>query len=53
MAPTLATVSTAAFQSPDVHQRTIADYAQMHGLTLEHVFVERGVSGSKPLAERR
>ena len=25
-------------------------YAQMHGLTVERVFVERGVLGSKPLA---
>jgi DNA invertase Pin-like site-specific DNA recombinase len=39
-------------ESLDVQQRTIAGYAQMHGLTVEHVFVERGVSGSKPLAER-
>jgi putative DNA-invertase from lambdoid prophage Rac len=39
-------------QSLEVQQRTIAGYAQMHGLVLEKVFVERGVSGSKPLAER-
>ena len=37
-------------QSLDVQQRTIAGYAQMHGLTVERVFVERGVLGSKPLA---
>jgi len=30
----------------------IAGYAQMQGLTVEEVFVERGVSGSKPLADR-
>ena len=39
-------------ESLDVQQRTIAGYAQMHGLAIEHVFVERGVSGSKPLADR-
>jgi putative DNA-invertase from lambdoid prophage Rac len=38
--------------SLDVQQRTIAGYAQMHGLTMDQVFVERGVSGSKPLADR-
>jgi DNA invertase Pin-like site-specific DNA recombinase len=39
-------------ESLDVQQRTIAGYAQMHRFTLDQVFVERGVSGSKPLAER-
>jgi DNA invertase Pin-like site-specific DNA recombinase len=39
-------------ESLDVQQRTIAGYAQMHALTLDQVFVERGVSGSKPLADR-
>jgi DNA invertase Pin-like site-specific DNA recombinase len=39
-------------ESLDVQQRTLAGYAQMHGMVLAHVFVERGVSGSKPLAER-
>jgi putative DNA-invertase from lambdoid prophage Rac len=39
-------------ESLDVQQRTIAGYALMHGLTVDHVFVERGVSGSKPLADR-
>jgi DNA invertase Pin-like site-specific DNA recombinase len=39
-------------ESLDVQERTIAGYAQMHGLTIDQVFVERGVSGSKPLAER-
>jgi hypothetical protein len=35
-----------------VQQRVIAGYAQMNGLTVDRVFVERGVSGSKPLANR-
>jgi DNA invertase Pin-like site-specific DNA recombinase len=39
-------------ESLDVQQRTIAGYAQMHGLAVDRVFVERGVSGSKPLADR-
>jgi putative DNA-invertase from lambdoid prophage Rac len=39
-------------ESLDVQQRTIAGYALMYGLTLDQVFVERGVSGSKPLGER-
>jgi DNA invertase Pin-like site-specific DNA recombinase len=33
-------------------ERAIAGYALMNGLTVERVFVERGVSGSRPLAER-
>jgi putative DNA-invertase from lambdoid prophage Rac len=39
-------------ESLDVQQRTISGYVQMHGLALDKVFVERGVSGSKPLSER-
>src|SRR5690349_18303328 len=39
-------------ESLEVQQRTIAGYALMHGLTVDQVFVERGVSGSKPLVER-
>jgi putative DNA-invertase from lambdoid prophage Rac len=39
-------------ESLDVQQRVIAGYAQMHGLSVEKVFVERGASGSRPLAER-
>jgi putative DNA-invertase from lambdoid prophage Rac len=35
-----------------VQQRTIAGYAQMHGMAVEKVYVERGVSGSKPLGDR-
>lgn len=38
-------------ESPDVQQRVIAGYATMHGMKVEKVFVERGVSGSKPLGE--
>jgi DNA invertase Pin-like site-specific DNA recombinase len=30
----------------------VAGYAQMQGLAVDKVFVERGVSGSRPLAER-
>jgi DNA invertase Pin-like site-specific DNA recombinase len=33
-------------------QRTIEGYAMMHGLKIDHVFVERGVSGSKKLTDR-
>ena len=39
-------------ESLDVQQRTVAGYALMHGMTIDKVFVERGVSGSKPLSER-
>jgi putative DNA-invertase from lambdoid prophage Rac len=39
-------------QSLDVQERTIAGYALMHGLKIDQTFVERGVSGSKPLSER-
>jgi DNA invertase Pin-like site-specific DNA recombinase len=39
-------------ESLDVQQRVIAGYATMHGLTIDRVFVERGVSGSKPLGDR-
>jgi putative DNA-invertase from lambdoid prophage Rac len=39
-------------ESLDVQQRTIAGYAMMHGLMVDRMFVERGVSGSKPLADR-
>ena len=33
-------------------ERVIDGYAMMNGLTLDSIFVERGVSGSKPLGER-
>jgi putative DNA-invertase from lambdoid prophage Rac len=39
-------------QSLEVQQRTITGYAMQHGMTVEKVFIERGVSGSKPLDER-
>ena len=39
-------------ESLGAQERTINGYALMHGLTLDHVFIERGVSGSKPLDER-
>lgn len=39
-------------ESLDVQRRTLLGYAMMHGLTLDRVFVERGVSGSKPLSDR-
>jgi putative DNA-invertase from lambdoid prophage Rac len=39
-------------ESLDVQQRTLAGYALMHGLTVDRMFVERGVSGSTPLGDR-
>ncbi|WP_428377967.1 recombinase family protein [Lichenicoccus sp.] len=39
-------------ESLDVQQRQIAGYALMHGLSLDRMFVERGVSGSVPLIDR-
>lgn len=39
-------------ESLEVQQRTVAGYALMHGMTIDQAFVERGVSGSKPLADR-
>src|SRR5664279_531248 len=39
-------------ESLEVQQRTIAGYALMHGMKVDQVFVERGVSGSKPVSER-
>ena len=39
-------------ESLDVQQRTMAGYVLMHGLTLDRVFFERGVSGSVPLVNR-
>jgi len=51
-----ARVSTIAQASDGVslgaQERAIAGYAQMHGLAVDRVFVERGVSGSRPLADR-
>jgi putative DNA-invertase from lambdoid prophage Rac len=39
-------------ESLDVQRRQIEGYAHMHGLTLDDVVVEEGVSGSIPVAER-
>jgi DNA invertase Pin-like site-specific DNA recombinase len=39
-------------ESLDVQQRTIAGYALMLGLTVDRMFIERGVSGSVPLSDR-
>jgi DNA invertase Pin-like site-specific DNA recombinase len=39
-------------ESLGAQERTIAGYAMMHGLKLDRVFVERAVSGSRPIAER-
>jgi putative DNA-invertase from lambdoid prophage Rac len=39
-------------ESLGTQQRIIEGYAMMNALTLDMIFVERGVSGSKPLGER-
>jgi putative DNA-invertase from lambdoid prophage Rac len=39
-------------ESLGTQQRVIEGYAMMQGLILDAVFVERGISGSKPLGER-
>ena len=39
-------------ESLDVQQRTMAGYALMHGMAVDRMFIERGVSGSIPLSER-
>ena len=39
-------------ESLGTQQRTIEGYAMMQGMTLRESFVERGVSGAKPLGER-
>ena len=39
-------------QSLDVQQRTITGYAMIHGLDVARTFVEAGVSGSVPIADR-
>jgi putative DNA-invertase from lambdoid prophage Rac len=39
-------------ESLDVQHRQIEGYAHMHGLTLDDVIVEEGVSGSVPVVER-
>ena len=40
-------------ESLDVQKRQIKGYADMLGLKLDAIFVERAVSGAKPLEERR
>jgi putative DNA-invertase from lambdoid prophage Rac len=40
-------------ESLGTQQRHIEGYAMMIGVTLDHVYVERGVSGSKPFGERQ
>ena len=39
-------------ESLGAQERTITGYAMMHGLTVDQVFIERGISGSKPLFDR-
>src|ERR1700761_2054818 len=39
-------------ESLEVQQRKISGYTEMEGMKVHHVFIERGVSGSKPLADR-
>lgn len=39
-------------ESLDVQQRQVEGYAMMIGLRLDGMFIERGVSGSKPLGDR-
>jgi DNA invertase Pin-like site-specific DNA recombinase len=39
-------------ESLDVQKRQLAGYAMQQGMSIERTFVERGVSGSKPLNDR-
>ena len=39
-------------ESLGAQQRTIEGYAMMNGMAVDRVFIERGVSASKPLADR-
>ena len=39
-------------ESLDVQRRQIEGYAHMHGLVLDQIVIEEGVSGSVPVAER-
>jgi putative DNA-invertase from lambdoid prophage Rac len=39
-------------ESLGAQERTLAGYAMMHGLAIDRCFVERGVSGAKPLSDR-
>jgi len=38
--------------SLDAQQRQIEGYAMMHGMKLDHIFIERAVSGAKPFEQR-
>jgi putative DNA-invertase from lambdoid prophage Rac len=40
-------------ESLPVQRRQLDGYAMQHGITIDHVFVERAVSGSKPIGERK
>ena len=39
-------------ESLGAQERTLAGYAVMHGLSITRTFIERGVSGAKPLGDR-
>jgi DNA invertase Pin-like site-specific DNA recombinase len=39
-------------ESLGTQRRIVEGYAMMNGLTLDKIFIERGVSGSKPVGER-
>lgn len=39
-------------ESLAVQERVVAGYAMQHDLVINHIYSERGVSGSKPLSER-
>ena len=39
-------------ESLGAQERTLAVYAMMHGLAIDRCFIERGVSGAKPLSDR-
>jgi len=39
-------------ESLAVQERVIAGYAMQHGLEIAKTFVEKGISGSKPLGDR-
>ena len=39
-------------ESLGAQRRTVEGYAMMHGLTVDGVFVERAVSGARPIGER-
>jgi DNA invertase Pin-like site-specific DNA recombinase len=39
-------------ESLEVQRRQLRGYAEMHGLIIDHIVVEEGVSGSMPVSER-